>query len=278
MKPNGKIPYLNLGCGYTFHPDWTNLDFVSNSPHVIAHNLLSGIPFEDGAFEVVYHSHVLEHFPKDKAGLFLTECGRVLKPGGIIRIAVPDLERIAANYIKYLNETMHGDKNAAFKYDWSVLEMYDQVVRSKSGGDMSAMLRNLTQSQIDFLIERNGKEIANILEDLSKSSSSASTKQYAFVDRLKSLPVSIKHRVLRLLMGEDYNLYAIAKFRSQGEIHQWMYDRFSLGRLLENSGFHQVVVRSGLDSGISDWKEFGLDGVEGNIRKPDSLFMEGIKK
>jgi predicted SAM-dependent methyltransferase len=49
---------LNLGCGKRFHKDWVNLDFVSNNPSVSAHNLLNGIPFENDAFDVVYHSHV----------------------------------------------------------------------------------------------------------------------------------------------------------------------------------------------------------------------------
>ena len=42
-----KLNYLNLGCGSTFHKDWTNVDFVSTGEDVIAHNLLSGVPFND---------------------------------------------------------------------------------------------------------------------------------------------------------------------------------------------------------------------------------------
>src|SRR5437868_3074633 len=98
-----KLHYLNLGCGATWHKDWTNIDFVSTSGSVEAHNLLNGIPRPDQSFQVVYHSHVLEHFPKAKAAGFISECYRVLQPEGVIRIAIPDLEQIALNYIKYLN-------------------------------------------------------------------------------------------------------------------------------------------------------------------------------
>jgi predicted SAM-dependent methyltransferase len=278
VKPTGKIPYLNLGCGYTFHEDWTNLDFVSNSPHVIAHNLLSGIPFEDATFEVVYHSHVLEHFPKGEAPAFLRECARVMKSGGVIRIAIPDLEQIAVNYLKYLNAAAQGDQQAVFRYHWSVMEMYDQVVRTKSGGEMSAMLRNLRPEEAAFLIERNGKEIQNILDEMKSGSTHSGKTSYSFGQRLKSLPESLRHRLLRLLMGEDYRLYATAKFRSQGEIHQWMYDRFSLGELLTSCGFKNPVVCTAFESAIQDWKKFGLDGEGTNIRKPDSLFMEATRK
>ncbi|MBX7050501.1 MAG: methyltransferase domain-containing protein [Flavobacteriales bacterium] len=278
MKPTGKIPYLNLGCGYTFHEDWTNLDFVSNSPFVVAHNLLNGIPCDDATFEVVYHSHVLEHFPKDKAPIFLRECARVLKSGGTIRIAIPDLEQIAINYLKYLNAAAQGDQQSVFRYHWSVMEMYDQVVRTKSGGEMSAWLRNLRPEEAAFLIERNGKEIQDILDEMKNAPAHSTGTTYTLGQRLQSLPSSIKHRLLRLLMGEDYQLYTTAKFRSQGEIHQWMYDRFSLAELLSSCGFENPVVRTAFESAVPDWKKYGLDGDGTQVRKPDSLFMEATRK
>ena len=278
VKPTGKIPYLNLGCGYTFHEDWTNLDFVSNSPFVVAHNLLSGIPFEDATFELVYHSHVLEHFPKDKAPIFLRECARVMKSGGTIRIAIPDLEQIAINYLKYLNAAAQADQQAVFRYHWSVMEMYDQVVRTKSGGEMSLLLRHLRPDEAAFLIERNGKEIQNILDELKNETGHSSRTFQSLGQRMKSLPSFIRHRTLRLLMGKDYQLYTTAKFRSQGEIHQWMYDRFSLAELLSACGFENPVVRTAFESAVPDWKKYGLDGDGIHVRKPDSLFMEASRK
>jgi ubiquinone/menaquinone biosynthesis C-methylase UbiE len=89
---------LNLGCGSRFHPTWTNLDAISSNAAVRACDLNKGIPFPDNSFQVVYHSHVLEHFPKDKAFELMQECRRVLETGGVIRVAVPDLEQIVRMY------------------------------------------------------------------------------------------------------------------------------------------------------------------------------------
>jgi hypothetical protein len=66
-------------------------------------------------------------------------------------------------------------------------------------------------------------------------------------------------------------------FRNSGEIHRVMYDRFRLPRLLASHGFVDVRVCAADESRIPDFNRFQLDVVNGSIRKPDSLFVEGIK-
>ncbi len=268
-----KLPYLNLGCGTTYNVNWINVDFVSTGEGVIGHNLLEGIPFNDNTFEVVYHSHVLEHFPKDKAHLFIKECYRVLKPGGIIRVAIPDLERITRNYLKYLEESLNNVPLAAEKYEWTILEMYDQVVRIKSGGDMLKYIKDKDKGNDAFLLERNGKEAEGLINALRKSNPEKDVKNNNLSFRAK-----IKERLLQRWLGKDFrSLMEPAIFRSQGEIHQWMYDRYSLKLLLQNGGFKDTAVMTGFESSIQNWKMFELDGKGNEVRKPDSLFMEARK-
>src|SRR3990172_11805010 len=127
------MKYLNLGCGSRFHPDFINIDAVSFNPHVLAHDLNRGIPFPDHCFDAVYHSHVLEHFQKEKALEFLKECCRVLKVRGIIRVAVPDLEQIARTYLYAFEKAMEQRDEWQHNYDWIMLELYDQAVRERPG-------------------------------------------------------------------------------------------------------------------------------------------------
>jgi predicted SAM-dependent methyltransferase len=272
-----KVNYLNLGCGATYHKDWTNVDFVSTGEGVIAHNLLAGVPFKDKTFEVVYHSHVLEHFPKDKAIEFIKECYRVLKKDGIIRIAIPDLERIARNYLKYLEESLNNVPKAAEKYEWSLLEMYDQVVRTQEGGGMISFIKDETKQIDDFLLEQNGHEVKLLMDNLRVKhalvNDSPATKA-AFSINLKN---RIKEKLKRMLLKDDYPKLGVAQFRNGGEIHQWMYDRYSLKLLLQNSGFSNVKVVTAFTSSIKDWDRFELDGKNGLVRKPDSLFIEAKK-
>lgn len=273
-----KVNYLNLGCGITYHKDWTNVDFVSTGEGVLAHNLLAGVPFEDNKFDVVYHSHVLEHFPKDKAVLFVKECHRVLKKGGIIRIAIPDLERIARNYIKYLEESLNNVPKASEKYEWSLLEMYDQVVRNQGGGEMIPFIKDETKQIDDFLLERNGHEIQRIIDELrnkkpgTSAPSPAKSSGFSF-----NLRARLKNKLIRMLLKDDYEKLKVAKFRNGGEIHQWMYDRYSLHQLLKKCGFSDVKVVTAFTSSIPNWNNYELDGKENLVRKPDSLFIEARK-
>jgi predicted SAM-dependent methyltransferase len=126
---------LNLGCGEKYHPAWINIDFVSNDKNVIAHNLLKGIPFGDNEVDVVYHAHVLEHFSPEDGKNLVKECFRVLKPGGILRVGVPDLENIIREYIRNLEGAKNGDSEAAARYEWIKLELLDQMVRHRRGGN-----------------------------------------------------------------------------------------------------------------------------------------------
>jgi hypothetical protein len=72
--------------------------------------------------------------------------------------------------------------------------------------------------------------------------------------------------------------HPLANSVSPGELHRWLYDRFSLFELLRDAGFTRVGVCSATESGLAGCSDFLLDTMEdGSIRKPDSLFMEGIK-
>jgi len=66
-------------------------------------------------------------------------------------------------------------------------------------------------------------------------------------------------------------------FRLGGEIHMWMYDRFSLSRLLKNSGFVNILIKNPFESEIPNWNSYELDVKEGLAYDPTSLFVEAKK-
>src|SRR5206468_6458028 len=131
---------------------------------VIAHNLRRGIPFPDDTFEVVYHSHVLEHFPREGAREFLRECLRVLKPGGILRVVVPDLEVLARTYLHALELAASGDPDWEYNYEYVMLELYDQTVRERPGGELGDYLQSPEIPNLDFVLHQGGVDAQYIIE------------------------------------------------------------------------------------------------------------------
>lgn len=272
---------LNLGCGSIYHPAWTNIDFVKRE-NVIQHNLLNGIPFQNNEFDVVFHSHVLEHFNKKDAESFMIECYRVLKSNGIIRIVVPDLENIAKTYIEKLNEVWNEPSvNHNLNYDWMLLEMYDQTVRNYSGGYMKDFLEKKREINKEYIIERIGLEARKAY---NKSPSTTIPHKYSFRNNVVSFIKMIintftyKSKWFQALFKKQIKYYSIGKFRHSGEIHQWMYDKYSLKRLLETCGFTNIIIKSAFESNIENWNSYELDSKNGEIFSPNSLFMEATKK
>lgn len=278
---------LNLGCGHRFHSSWTNVNFTVTGEGVLAHNLTQGIPFPDASFDVVYHSHLLEHFPKCSAELFLRECHRVLRPEGILRVVVPDLEQIAQIYLFTLEQANAGSPEGIANYEWVLLEMYDQAVRHTYGGEMKAYLTREDIPNEKFILKRFGSEAKTLIEtgrqhrqqsQSVKVQKSRLKRVLSRIYRCLRYPAYRREILLKLLLGQEYSTLQIGRFRQSGEIHQWMYDRYSLSVLLKKCGLEQTVQRSATESYIPNWTSFNLDTEpDGEIYKPESLYMEALK-
>ena len=281
--------YLNLGCGRRYHPDWINIDVTPKGPDVIRYDLSLGIPLSDLSVDVVYHSAVLEHMRREDATAFMAECYRVLKFGGIVRVGVPDLEKICQLYLSRLVGALNGDEEARHDYDWIMLELFDQTVREKSGGDMMEYLRQNPLPNEKFVYERIGEEGRQLVQALrSRDSAIWNAEQGPFTAQdflhklrmgVRTLQGAAKRHILGWLLGaEGRRALDIGHFRLAGEVHQWMYDRYSLARLLSLIGFHDPQLQDARTSRIPNWTNFNLDTLpDGSVIKPDLFFMEAIK-
>lgn len=250
LNDQGRTSILcNLGCGIRHHPEWINIDFQEEGDTVLAWDLRDGLPFPDKSCDVVYASHVIEHFDRTGAQHFLRECRRVLRPGGIIRLVAPDLEGIAASYLACLAAAKRGEPGADSKYEWAVIELLDQLARHQSGGEM---LKHWCQSVVpaeEFIVQRVGAEYWQ-------------TRQHCRGGLRHDSPVTALD---------------IGRFRLGGEVHQWMYDRYSLGKLAMRCGFQDVRSCLAGDSAIAGFAEYGLETEsDGSPYKPDSFFIEAV--
>ena len=123
--PVGELK-LHLGCGSTVVPGWENID---KSPSIVlarvpalrralaAARVLTpeqanadfpsgivradvrrGLPYEEATVRYIYSSHMIEHMPRWQGLALVKECRRVLEPGGVLRLATPDLAQVVDAY------------------------------------------------------------------------------------------------------------------------------------------------------------------------------------
>jgi SAM-dependent methyltransferase len=154
---------LNLGCGTKTcsHSDVINMDwsiylrlrrnplmrrviplflrgqrkdrFMTLPANIVVHDISKGLPFPVNSIDVVYHSHLLEHLDRSAAPGFLSEVRRVLKPGGIQRIVVPDLEKLCTAYLSHLDHCGYHLEEIE-SHDNYVAALLEQCVRREAFG------------------------------------------------------------------------------------------------------------------------------------------------
>lgn len=249
---------LNIGCGSTYFPEWTNLD-ISGGDTITRHDVYNGLPFGDESCGAVYSSDLLEHLHRRFVPILLGECWRVLRPGGWIRIGVPDLEAWAREYLKVLEAALADPPDRPERYDWIVTELVDQLSRQRSGGEMLEYWKQDPMPAEEYVYKRVGNEARHSVASLRKQG---------------ARPLEAISRPL----DAERDPHLVGVFRTSGQAHLWMYDRYSLGKLLEEAGFTKVCECVAEWSNIPNVPSYRLDIMEdGSVRKPDSLFMEGKK-
>lgn len=277
--------YINLACGPVFIDSlvWTNFDFVAASG-VQQADLLGRLPLTDNSAQLVYSSHFLEHIPKPEVESFLRECLRVLEPGGVIRLVLPDLENMARTYLQLRDEGKHE------KADFLVLEMIDQCVRRQSGGELGKYYRTLQEQgkrgvaasgknkvMIDFIRHRTGEQIG--APDQSKPAAGGAATQFNRL--LRAVPRRLQRHWIQVVLKALPSAFRAqnVSMAAVGERHHWLWDFHQLQQALEAVGFISVERRSADSSAIADFPFHPLDlNPDGGPRTGlESMYVEAIK-
>jgi predicted SAM-dependent methyltransferase len=94
---NHPEPKLQIGGSWHLLEGWLNTD-IEPIPGAVQMDATRCFPFADAAFAYVFTEHMIEHVPYEQGARMLAECHRVLRKGGVLRVATPDLARIAGLY------------------------------------------------------------------------------------------------------------------------------------------------------------------------------------
>jgi predicted SAM-dependent methyltransferase len=187
---------VNIGCGDRPTPGWINLELRSAS-NVHFWDCRRGLPFSDNTVKAIYAEHTFEHFDLDTEGQhFLCESLRCLRPGGVLRVVVPD----AGAYLR------------AYGLAWESLASIRQLEVRKQGW-RDPWLGDIYSTQMQLIN---------------------------------------------------------AVFRQHGE-HKYAYDGETLGLILGQAGFSQVIPQR---FGVSIDPDMAPDSED---RKTESLYIEAVK-
>jgi predicted SAM-dependent methyltransferase len=134
MKKSPKSEYLNVGCGPNTLSNMDNLDFYQFSMRgsgVVGHDIRFRFPYEDEVYNGIITEHTVEHLtPYDATRLF-KEFHRIIRPGGVARIIVPDLEKYIRFYIQDANNEQVTNEFAAFDNGceaiWNLTQNWEHV-------------------------------------------------------------------------------------------------------------------------------------------------------
>lgn len=147
--------FYNVGAGSFYHPYWTNIDKLSDwyaaSQHpacTIDVDLLDEPqwPLEDHVGEIVYSSHTLEHITDSAAKSFFREAYRILKPGGVIRLTMPDADLLVNAYRR---------SDPYFDY---MVGLYDTVEKARKIGMDRPATQLSRQQRLIWRIATNASE------------------------------------------------------------------------------------------------------------------------
>lgn len=272
--------------GAIYRREWNNLAFSVqprplNERDILYFDIRRPLPYPDQAFDAVFIFHIVEHLTPAEAASFLRQIHRVLKPSGRLRVSTPDLEDICRAYLARLQDHDRQPTEASLvRYEWSVLELIDQIVRVRSGGLMRDYLE---RGYVDRAYAES--RFRDVFDEFYVPRPVSAGPPRTRLERLLRLtPRSFLegvHRRIRELgarMFSSRNVEAAGDPRRSGEVNKWVYDSLSLTMLLEATGFVQVSRKTYRTSDIPEWGRFDLErSTHGDHPIEPSLYMEALR-
>lgn len=130
-----KQPKLQIGTGLNVLEGWLNTDLEPSSDKIAFLDASKRFPFKDNSFDFIFSEHIFEHLKFNESCNMISECLRVLKPNGVLRIAIPSAEflfkiyenpelPIHKEYIKWATEAFCPDVTAVLDNEKNYSEIY----------------------------------------------------------------------------------------------------------------------------------------------------------
>jgi ubiquinone/menaquinone biosynthesis C-methylase UbiE len=173
---------LDFGCAFEKHEGWLGFD-LNDHGHNLVGDVLDGLPFPEYHFDMITAHHSLQMIRFDDLPRALAELRRVLKPGGALRISVPDALKAVNKYIAGVEHAFpisdeiertadgrfwrymfwHGDARSAFSYE----SLEDTLWRSRFQNVRRCEFKQ-THTQHPEIVDLDGRESESLIVECTR--------------------------------------------------------------------------------------------------------------
>lgn len=244
----GSLQILNLGCGARTSKHCVNIDFSISVR-------LKRLPLSDLVGKVLLNEGRLERFQSLEGEILVHD----------LRKGIP-----------------FEDQSVDAVYHSHVLEHLERVKSDSVPGFLAEIFRVLKPDGIHRVVVPDMAKICReylVHYDQCLETGQVGPEHDAYIGAIitqmvrreahgTSLQGPMRRRIENLLLGGS---------ERRGENHKWMYDRINLAYVLKEAGFREIRTLDYETSGISNWKDIGLDRGPVGEYKPESLYMEALK-
>ena len=251
MENNNKIKRLHFGYNDITPDGWLNIDVVKKQDNVYNYNPNFGLPFLDESFDIIYVRDILERISESRSKNFLIDCLRTLNPGGVIRIAIKDLEGLCKNYLNEAEKLKNSDSSDELRLNFAKIELLDNLTLEGKAGKIEKFVKENFDKEKQYIIDRIGKDSANNIKN--------SNTQIAYANET-ALPAINSDEIISL------NKYCN------------LFDFYGLKKILKDVGFKEITKKAYNESFSEDYLNYNIDSDdEGKIKHPDEIFIEARK-
>jgi SAM-dependent methyltransferase len=174
---------MNWGCGTWPEPGWINSDIKDGPGIDISCDILDGLPLERDTLDYIVTHHALPEIPLSEMVRVLEELRRVLKPGGILRLGLPDLDKAIQAYLeKDRDYFLVSDKDAKtiggklvtqiLWFGWSrslfTHDSTDELLRKAGFREVQACSFRETKSRFAGIIDLDSRERESFFLEATK--------------------------------------------------------------------------------------------------------------
>lgn len=286
MPPASELRRLNWGCGSHVRPGWINTD-IKQAPEVdLVADIMKGLPLEDDSIDYAVSVHALPELRYDEVVPALQELKRVLKPGGVLRLVLPDLQKAIDAYVRGDTRYFHLVEDDAatlggrlitqvlwYGYSRTLFTSdYTAELLTRAGySDLALCQPHRTASPFAAIVELDNREGESLYIEATKPPRSGSpgrgyTRRRSMKANLEVLDVSAATQGEGPLKAA-YLDGPVAGYRTEGDslrIVGWVVGDESPAREVEIVSDHAVVGRAPVDvprPGVAD-QYAGLPGAD----------------